>query len=80
MILKQNEILEKLNIEPKKKIKKEPKKKIEIKTLDLTISDKEIKNIIDANNNNSNNSNNINDKKNIEDPKLKMFLEAFKRL
>jgi hypothetical protein len=76
MILKQNEILEKLNIEPKKKIKKEPKKKIENKTLDLTISDKEIKNIIDANNNNSNN---INDKKNIEDPKLKMFLEAFKR-
>lgn len=83
MILKQNEILEKLNIEPKKKIKKEPKKKIENKTLDLTISDKEIKNIIDANNNNNNNSNNINninDKKNIEDPKLKMFLDAFKRL
>lgn len=81
MLLKQNEILEKLNIEPKKKIKKEPKKKIEIKTLDLTISDKEIKNIIDANNNsnNSNNINNINDKKNIEDPKLKMFLDAFKR-
>ena len=81
MILKQNEILEKLNIEPKKKIKKEPKKKIENKTLDLTISDNEIKNIIDAknNNNNSNNINNINDKKNIEDPKLKMFLDAFKR-
>ena len=79
MILRQNEILEKLNIEPKKKIKKEPKKKIENKTLDLTISDKEIKNIIDANNN-SNNSNNSNNKKIIEDPKLKMFLDAFNRL
>ena len=79
MILKQNEILEKLNIEPKKKIKKEPKKKIENKTLDLTISDKEIKNIIDANNNSNNINNNINDKKNIEDPKLKVFLEALKK-
>jgi hypothetical protein len=79
MILKQNEILEKLNIEPKKKIKKETKKKIENKTLDLTISDKEIKNIIDANNNSNNINNNINDKKNIEDPKLKVFLEALKK-
>ena len=78
MILKQNEILEKINLEPKKRVKKETKKKPENRLLDLTISDKEIKNIIDANSNANNN--NINDKKIIDDPKLKMFLDAFKRV
>ena len=46
MILKQNEMLENIKIEPKKKIKKEPKKKQVIRSLDLTITDKEINNII----------------------------------
>jgi hypothetical protein len=48
-----------------------------MKSLDLTITDNEIKNIIE-NNNNSNNSNISKKKK--EDPKLKMFLDAFKRV
>ncbi len=77
MILKQNEILEKIKPEPKKRVKKEPKKKQEIRSLDLTITDKEINNIIDTNITTNTN----NDKKNnIEDPKLKMFLDAFKRV
>ena len=72
MFLRQNEILEKIKIEPKTRVKKEPKKKQTIRSLDLTLTDKEINNIITTNINN--------DKKIIEDPKLKMFLDAFNRL
>jgi hypothetical protein len=43
-----------------------------MKSLDLTITDNDMKNIIE-NNNNSN-------KKNIEDPELKMFLDALKKI
>jgi hypothetical protein len=80
LIITQNEILEKLKIDtrPKTIRKPKPENQKKMKSLDLTITDNDIKNIIE-NNNNSNNSN-ISNKKNIEDPKLKMFLDAFKRV
>jgi hypothetical protein len=80
LIITQNEILEKLKIDTRPKTIRKPKQENQkkMKSLDLTITDNDIKNIIE-NNNNSNNSN-ISNKKNIEDPKLKMFLDAFKRV
>ena len=68
IFLKQNQILDKFKQEQLPKIKKErkPKNKIEKRVLDLTINDDEVNDII----NNTNNNNN-------EDPKLKMFLDAF---
>jgi hypothetical protein len=80
LIITQNEILEKLKIDTRAKTIRKPKQENQkkMKSLDLTITDNDIKNIIE-NNNNSNNSN-ISNKKNIEDPKLKMFLDAFKRV
>ena len=77
MILKQNEILENIMIEPKKKNKKEVKKTVEKRTLDLTITDKEINNIINISDKDTNNNKK---KEDIQDPKLKMFLDAFKRI
>jgi len=80
LIITQNEILEKLKLDPKPKRTRTPKidNQKHLKTLDLTITDNDIKNIIE--NNNNGNSNNTTSKKNIEDPKLKMFLDAFKRI
>ena len=80
LIITQNEILEKLKIDTRPKTIRKPKQENQkkMKSLDLTITDNDIKNIIE-NNNNSNNSN-ISNKKIIEDPKLKMFLDAFKRV
>ena len=70
---------EKLKIDTRPKTIRKPKQgnQNKMKSLDLTITDNEIKNIIE-NNNNSNNSNISKKKK--EDPKLKMFLDAFKRV
>jgi flagellar biosynthesis chaperone FliJ len=80
LIISQNEILEKLKKEVRPKTIRKPKTENQkhMKTLDLTITDNDIKNIIE-NNSNSNNSN-ISNKKIIEDPKLKMFLDALKRV
>ncbi len=79
LIITQNEILEKLKIDTKPKRTRTPKidNQKHLKSLDLTITDDDIKNIIE-NNNNSNNSN-TNNKKTIEpkiDEKLKSFLDA----
>ncbi len=81
LIITQNEILEKLKIDTRAKTIRKPKQENQkkMKSLDLTITDNDIKNIIENNNNNSNNSN-ISNKNIIEDPKLKMFLDAFKRV
>jgi hypothetical protein len=80
LLLNQNEILNNLNI---KKTRKPRVKKpvVERKTLDLTITDTDIKNIIE-NNNNDKNNNNIDNKNKTEtntDEKLQAFLNAFKK-
>jgi hypothetical protein len=84
LIITQNEILEKLKIDtrPKTIRKPKPENQKKMKSLDLTITDDDIKNIIEnnSNTNNNNNTNNItNNKKTIEpkiDDKLKSFLDA----
>ena len=88
LILNQNEILNNLKSKP---IRKQRVKKpvVERKTLDLTITDNDIKNIIDNNNNKNNNNIKNNDNKNNDniknndnkpnDPKLQAFLDAFKK-
>ena len=79
LIITQNEILEKLKIDarPKTIRKPKPENQKKMKSLDLTITDDDIKNIIENNTNNTN-TNNTN-KKTIEpkiDEKLKSFLDA----
>ncbi len=73
LILNQNQILSNLNVKPARKIKN-TKKQVERKTLDLTITDNEIKTIIDNKINK-----NSNKKEQIVDEKLQAFLDAFKR-
>jgi len=85
LIITQNEILEKLKIDarPKTIRKPKPENQKKMKSLDLTITDDDIKNIIENNSNSNSNSNtntnNTNNKKTIEpkiDEKLKSFLDA----
>jgi hypothetical protein len=73
LIITQNEILNNLKIKPVRK-PKTIKKQVERKTLDLTITDNEIKTIIDNNNNNNKNKTETN-----VDEKLQAFINAFKR-
>ncbi len=74
LILNQNQILNNLNAKQARKPRVK-KPVVERKTLDLTITDNEIKTIID--NNNNNNKNNKNEPK--VDEKLQAFINAFKR-
>ena len=81
IIITQNEILEKLKIDTKPKKIRKPKSEIKtnMKSLDLTITDDDIKKIIENNNNNSNSNSNSNSKKTIEpknDEKLPTFIDA----
>ena len=90
LLLNQNQILNNLNSKP---IRKQRVKKpvIERKTLDLTITDNDIKNIIDNNNNknkinailnppaNCHTNGNANDNAKTIDPKLVEFLKAFQK-
>ncbi len=73
LIITQNEILEKLKIDarPKTIRKPKPENQKKMKSLDLTITDNDIKNIIENNSNthNPNIKNSTNNKKTIE-PKI----------
>lgn len=71
LITEQSQKFESIVIKPKPKPKKEKKIKIENKTLNLSITDKEIDNIINDNKDNKNNK--------INDKKLEDFLKAFQK-
>ena len=70
LISSQSKVIEDA-IKPKPKQKKQRKPKVETKTLDLSISDKEVENIIIGNDNNI---------KKETDAKLKLFLDALKKI
>jgi hypothetical protein len=78
LILNQNQILNNLNVKPARK-PREKKPVVEKKTLDLTITDTDIKNIMDNNNiHNNKNENHIKNEQ-VIDAKLQAFLQAFKK-